>query len=638
MLQSKSFCKIILPAVFFLLLQPLSLLASEKITGFDSLVQVDRSGTLTVTETISVVAEGNQIKRGIYRDFPTDYTSSAGMRVRVGFKVLGVTKDGRNEPYHTEQQINGVRLYIGDRNIFLEPGPYTYTITYQTDRQIGFFPEYDELYWNVTGNDWAFPIEKATATIILPEEATIGQVSAYTGRQGSTASDAEVIELTGNRITFQTTLPLAPGEGLTVAVSWPKGIVHEPDAMEKTTALMHDNLTVIVGIIGLCILFFYYILVWLKVGKDPESGTIFPRFEPPEDFTPAAARYVRRMGFDNKAFTAAVVSMAVKRYLTIKDEEDTFILSKTKKANPDMLSRGEKKAANKLFSGSDSVELEKSNHRKISASISALKTSLQLDFEKIHFKRNRLYMVPGLIITIFVIGSIILTSPQSATAGFMSVWLSGWSIGCVVLLYAVYKAWQEVLTGPTKLSEKGGTLFLTLFSLPFFGGWFFGLTALLQATSWISIIVLLVIIGLNILFYHLLKAPTILGRKILDQLEGLRLYLTVAEQDRLNILNPPEKTPALFERFLPWALALDVEQEWSEQFSEMIAQAIQDGTYKPVWYHSNRPFSTQALASSLGSSLASTISSSSTAPGSSSGSGGGGSSGGGGGGGGGGGW
>ncbi|MCJ7818329.1 MAG: DUF2207 domain-containing protein, partial [Syntrophales bacterium] len=155
-------------------------------------------------------------------------------------------------------------------------------------------------------------------------------------------------------------------------------------------------------------------------------------------------------------------------------------------------------------------------------------------------------------------------------------------------------------------------------------------------------ILILAAMGLvNALFYHLLKAPTLSGRKIMDQIEGFKLYLSVAEKERLNRLNPPEKTPALFERSLPYALALNVENAWSEQFAEVLARAgTETQPYSPVWYSGSSWDSshTSRFSDSLGSSCAGAISSSSTAPGSSSGSGGGGSSGGGGGGGGGSGW
>jgi uncharacterized membrane protein len=162
-----------------------------------------------------------------------------------------------------------------------------------------------------------------------------------------------------------------------------------------------------------------------------------------------------------------------------------------------------------------------------------------------------------------------------------------------------------------------------------------------QAVSPPATVTLAVLAFLNALFYHLLKAPTLAGRKVMDQIEGFKLYLSVAEKDRLNLLNPPEKTPDLFEKYLPFALALDVENAWSEQFSEVLAQAGTEAQpYTPLWYSGSSwdRFNTSRFSDSLGSSFASAISSSSSAPGSSSGSGGGGSSGGGGGGGGGSGW
>jgi uncharacterized membrane protein len=136
-----------------------------------------------------------------------------------------------------------------------------------------------------------------------------------------------------------------------------------------------------------------------------------------------------------------------------------------------------------------------------------------------------------------------------------------------------------------------------------------------------------------------MKAFTIKGRKVMDQIEGFKLYLSVAEKDQIEELHPPLKTPELFEKFLPYALALDMEQEWSEQFAEIMAQAGAENGYDPTWYTGGHfaAMGATGLASSLDA-MSSSISSSSSPPGSSSGSGGGGSSGGGGGGGGGGGW
>jgi uncharacterized membrane protein len=152
-----------------------------------------------------------------------------------------------------------------------------------------------------------------------------------------------------------------------------------------------------------------------------------------------------------------------------------------------------------------------------------------------------------------------------------------------------------------------------------------------------------VLLGLiNVVFYHLLRAPTQSGRQLMDQIEGFRLYLSTAEEERLKVLHPPEKTPELFERYLPYALALDCENEWNAKFATVLAAAAAAGAAAPLWYSGSRwdNGSTGGFTDSLGRSLASSAAAAATAPGRSSGSGGGGGgfSGGGGGGGGGGGW
>ena len=212
-------------------------------------------------------------------------------------------------------------------------------------------------------------------------------------------------------------------------------------------------------------------------------------------------------------------------------------------------------------------------------------------------------------------------------------------MACYFLAVTVYKTWQAARGGG--LAKVVGALLTTLFALPFFAGEIFGVVMLGTAVSIPAALTLAGMGFLNALFYHLLKAPTLSGRKIMDQIEGFKLYLSVAEKDRLNLLNPPEKTPALFEKYLPFALALDVENAWSEQFSDVLAKAgTETQPYSPVWYsgHSWDNFQTSRFSDSLGGSFAGAISSSSSPPGSSSGSGGGGFSGGGGGGGGGSGW
>jgi hypothetical protein len=167
--------------VLFSFLSPAE--AFERILSFHSDIAVHHDASMTVRETIRVMSEGQEIRHGIYRDFPTHYKDFLGNRYIVGFAVMKVLRDGTPEPYHIDHISNGERIYIGDKDTLLSPGEYTYTLEYTTTRQLGFFKDYDELYWNVTGNGWRFKIERASTSVVLPGEASRHVIStaAYTG-------------------------------------------------------------------------------------------------------------------------------------------------------------------------------------------------------------------------------------------------------------------------------------------------------------------------------------------------------------------------------------------------------------------------------------------------------------------------
>lgn len=608
----------------------------ERILDFESVVEVKEDASIVVTETITVVSRGKDIQRGIYRDFPTEYRGAYGEREVRGFEILGVKRDGKPETYHTEPIRNGVRVYIGRQNVFLEPGEHTFTLVYRSTGQIGYFDKYDELYWNATGNFWSFPIEHASCTVRLPNGASVLQVAAYTGPINAKGTNYIAgFNEEGNPY-FETTTSLPPGHGLTVAVSWPKGIVAEPTDTEKFMQSLQANKSSVIVLLAVVILLVYYYIAWLRVGRDPEKGTLFPRFHPPHGVSPAAARTIMRMGYDNKAFAAAMVNLAVKGFVEITQDEKTFgsssfTLTRTGKlARECNLSRGEKLAADALFAGSDVVGISRTNRSRIRKAANRLSTFLELEHDKIHFLTNKRWLIPGLLITLVTLGALALSSRQPSVAGFLSLWLAGWTTGVVFLLLTAYRLFRSgsIVAG----------LFSAAFAIPFVGGELFGLFSYAEVTSIPATAGIIILFLLNTLFYFLLKAPTIEGRTIMDEIEGYKLFLETTEKDRLNMMNPPDVTPEVFEKHLPYAIALDVENEWSERFESRLERMGQSpSTYTPHWYHGSagmRGFGAGAFAGSFSGAFTSAVASSS----SSSGSGGGGSSGGGGGGGGGGGW
>ncbi|MBP9593119.1 MAG: DUF2207 domain-containing protein, partial [Steroidobacteraceae bacterium] len=574
-----------LAALAFLLLATATA-AEERILSWRSDIAVLPDSTLEVTETLLVRAEGDQIRRGILRDFPTTYVDRRGMRVVTGFDVIEVMRDGRPEPHRTERLANGIRVRIGEPEVYLAPGEYTYAIRYRTDRQLGFFPDHDELYWNVTGNGWDFPIDSAAAVVRLPGNVPADAIraEAYTGPQGAQGLDWQASTDAG-MASFQTTRGLGPREGFTIVASWPKGVVSAPGTGERVRYALRDAWPALLAAMGLLLLVAYYIRAWVAVGRDPPGRIVVPRYDAPQGQSPASMRYLRRMAYDDRCFAAAVLSLAVQGGLTIEQEKTgllgrkrTYTLHSSRPASGGAaFSEDEARLHGQLFASSTSVELDDKNQVLLNAVKLGHMKQLRKQFTPSLFRINGGWHGGGVVLTLLIGGGLIWLANR---AGFAPTW---W--------FATKPGWIAIGAGVATL--------LT-----------------------------------NLAFGRLLKAPTIAGRAVMDHIEGFRLYLDVAEGDELKLIDEPPLTTELFERYLPAALALEVEQHWAERFSEVFA--TQAATHSPNWYRGDS-WSTRDVArfsSGLGSSFSSAIASASTAPGSSSGGGGGGSSGGGGGGGG----
>jgi len=550
-----------------------TLRADERILDYQSDILVREDGDLSVTETITVRAEGVNIRRGIYRDFPTRYTDRLGNHYKLDLNILDIKRNGAPEPFHTEKRSNGVRIYIGNPNQMVGNGVQEYQLRYRTSRQLGFFETYDELYWNVTGNGWTFPIDHAGARIELPAPVQSGdlQTSFYTGPQGAQGKNARSEIISERTVVFESTQALQAYEGLTVAVGWPKGIVRQPSRLERITYFLQDNGSALVLLIGLLASLGWYLWAWNRFGRDPQKGVIIPRFRPPMGLTPAGCSYILKMSFSKQAFAAAVVSLGVKSYLEIDEKDDEFTLRRKSYRGPDKASRGESALLESLFQNGSEIELDQKNYKVFMKARNGLKQALKAEHLGRLFKLNTIFALPALGLTILAV--VIAAAMQGGPA----IWV------------------------------------------PF----------------------VLLALALHVIFLFLLRAPTPAGRRIMDEIEGFKMYLDTAEQDRLDLMKSPQLTPEVFETFLPYAFALGVENNWCDRFARELPEELSKrGGYQPTWYSGrhNRLGALSHLGNNFNSSFSSAISSASSPPGSSSGSGGGGSSGGGGGGGGGGGW
>jgi len=541
---------------------------NERITRFDSTITVHEDASLTVKEVISVVSAGKQIRRGIVRIFPTRYKDNK----TVQFKVAKILRDGQPAKYDISHKRDFTYVYIREKNKLLTPGKYTFEITYKTNRQLGFFENYDELAWNVTGA-FTLPIDKVVAKIILPREIPRDKIQlvAYTGYSGERGKDYKAQILGNGNCQFETTRPFKSGENITIVAIWPKGYIQPPTTQQNIKYAILAHLNLFMAIIGLLILFIFFITVKLIHWKK-DSSVIIPRFKTPTGIFPGKIRFlISKTTYDKTAFAADIVNMAVLGLLKIEPIEKRWRKKYYRliKDNPKTIPQEYKKAYTALFSTDNTVILKYKN-------MTTIKNAwLKMDGEA--KDKSEQYI-----------------NPQKC-------WVYiGTILGIILLLLTL--ALSLYIEGRINSSTTFQLLALVL--LPHF------------------------------IFGKFLKIYTPEGKTVIDDIQGFKMFLNATETDRLSMTSAPERTPQQYERFLPYAIALGVEKNWTKQFAPIFAKLLSEGKMPhPIWYLGNG-FHSSGLSSSLGSSLSSSLISSTHAPGTTSSFGGGGSSGSGGGGGG----
>jgi uncharacterized membrane protein YgcG len=636
-------------------------MAAEVIHSFVSDVKVAKDGELTVTETLQVHAEGYSMRHGIYRDFPLTFRDASGTLREVTFSLLSVSRDGNAEPYHTQRTHGYVRIYAGSKDILIRPGEHTYVFHYRTGRQVRWFGGKPELNWNVTGNFWRFPIESATYRLQLFDGAAPVRWTAYSGRLGARGIDWEGSVGALGTLSVSTTRRLPPGAGLTVVAELPATAVDPPSADTQLWYQLFDNRHWIFGGVGFLAVLIFYFAAWEAVGRDPRGGTIIPLFHPPQGISPALANYIHNWGFGRekwRAFTAAALSLAVRGLVHFDNKDGALTLKRTSK-QPDggfeSLPAGERAVFSFVDGYAGSITIDKAHGQAVANAGNSFTKSIESENRNRFFRRNLGYVGAGVAMTVaVVIGIANFGGLQEQDISIMAFMAFGGFIAGIFLVPIL----QTLFSGASFVAVVRSAMSIVVIGIFFaFSSNFVhafmpnGMGSALPAlwsfvgSNPFPFALIAAFTSLNGLFVYLMRAPTTLGRPIMDQLSGFKLYLETAEADRLNMQGAPEITAQRFEALLPYAVALDVEKPWANAFGAALRRAHPEDAdpmrhYQPAWSSgggwSGRDFGSavSSSVSSISSGLASAVPVSSG----SSGFGGGGGSGGGGGGGGGGGW
>lgn len=508
---------------------------SWHLQSFRSEIRVRTDGGIEVEEVLRPSFRGSY--DGIRREIPVEYRTPAGLERDLDVEVRSVT-DGDGQPlrYETDRDGGhlGVRIWIPDAT----DATRTVSLRYRVDRAIRFREDYEELYWNVTGTEWAVPIDSASATVVLPDGATGVRTQSYTGPFGSRSSDAGV-RRDGDRIHFEAGSRLEYGEGLTAAVAWDPGLVSRPGIGERVARALADNGILLLPLLAAGVMFG----LWREHGKDPDPGSVAPRYEPPEGLTPAEVGVVIDDHPDLRDVTATMVDLAVRGYLSIEATEESRLLGLSSEreyvlhrerppAEWSDLREHERRVLEALFEGGrESVEL------------SELENEFYEHLDDIRdgifagLMDRRLYSRrPDRVRQLYLAGAVV-------SAGVLLA--LGLGVGDVL----------SVAPFPATAAALGTGLVIAGF------GWY-------------------------------MPARTRAGTEVYGQVLGFEEFLERVEEDRFRrMITGPE----MFEAFLPHAMALGVEKKWAGAFEEIYRRP-------PDWYHDGAPtgFHAGVLAADLG--------------------------------------
>ncbi|MEM7457863.1 MAG: DUF2207 domain-containing protein [Pseudomonadota bacterium] len=568
--------------IVLLLLIAIGILASaqgeEEIRQFDVEIEVEKDGDIVVTETIAVNVEGYDIRRGIFRELPATYADADGTgTLPYRYDVLSVRRDGEREQYERERNGNAVVIRIGDPDRYLDYRVHTYELRYRVKNQIRYFDEFDELFWNVTGSYWLFPIQEASARVTFPDGAQIKETNFYTGRLGAADQNADY-RRDGDAHLITTTEPLGVREGLTISMTLEKGLIDPPSLSDQGWLwwARYGSLTALVasllGLLG------FYTNSFNRVGRDPAKGPVFPQYEPPKGYSPAAAHHIYHRGFSgHDGLIASLMYLAAQGQMRIdvdtKDKKKTT-LSKGTSPDAGALPVELDRLYSGLFDGRSSIKLGEKYHAGFTTAYTSFRKKVADKYGSDYFMWNAGYVIVGGVLSV---AAIIFAIVQH------SYW-SVWHTAGIVALIGLNGLFMYLMPAPTRRGQDVRT--------------------------------------------HLQGF-----RLYMEKAEKLQLNSVEVGSEA-----PPPMTVERYETFLPYAVALGVEKPWTKHFEKLIPDEA--AGYNPTWTNMNaaRIGSISGMTDRMVSGMSSGVSTAMPQSSGSSGSGGGGFSGGGGGGGGGGGW
>ncbi len=349
---------------------------AEEIKSFEAKIFINKNGTINVSEKI-VYDFGSLQRHGIYRIIPFIKPNKENKRYRLDFNAFSVQDEtGKNYTFVKSVEGDKLKLKIGDADRYVT-GLKNYIINYRVSGAITYFSDHDELYWNVTGNDWLVTINEAVVEVEFPQKIEENKIKnrCYTGYYGATQSLCQTSfdnrDNDREKLVIKTNSSLGYKEGLTIVLSFPKNIAAVLEAKEAVDFWQTVVGKFVILLIALGIIFWYVvypikiIFKWWRYGRDPKGQVQEVRawFDPPKlkngrAMTPTEVGSLIDEIVDLRDISASIVDLARRGYLKIEErKKNDFYLIKTKNDNHG-LQPFEKKLLEGIFGDKDIARLK----------------------------------------------------------------------------------------------------------------------------------------------------------------------------------------------------------------------------------------------------------------------------------------
>ncbi len=482
---------------------------AEVINSFTSNITLDSDGSYTV-EAIIEYDFGSEQRHGIFRNIRDSHAqeSSAWYKERyIELDLLSVTMDGQLVPYILEPY-DGLSVRIGDADRTIS-GVHEYKIQYSVDGAIATYADGNEIYWNVTGDEWQVPMLSVKANIYAAEKILGREQACYSGYEGENASCART---SGDNFASFSANNIAAGQQLTIANQ--VFLTQPPKVIEKLS----------IGWLWLVIVVAWFVFLitvlyrWRTEHK--VKSAVIAQYEPLPELKPMFSGVLTDFRLDPRDISAGIVYLAEQGFISIKRTEDKFL-----------------------------GFIEVSDYEvTLKRAITETESTFQSELLKLLFKDDEQV---GAITRLSVLRRN--TEKLRKNAQLLRS-LQG----------SVVKDLKE-----RGYIETGGALFKSI--LPAFGVFVLALIvfAVLDNSTIIvepiisSVIASAILIGLN--FYRYTKK----GYEAVHHLKGFKEFMSVTDKERFDFHNAPEKSPEQFMAFLPYAIAFGVEKKWTQLFDDI---------------------------------------------------------------------